>query len=277
MKLRISHETVYGYDQPIRNLVQSLRLTPSIFEGQKTHEWQVDVSGGVRGPSFRDGAGDWIEGWTIRGPVQEIAIRTSGHVETRDTAGVLRGHREMINPLAYLRETDPTTPDDGLRELAASVKGTGDALDLAHKLSAAVAGAIAYRPGVTEAQTTAAEALTLGEGVCQDHTHALIAVARLRELPARYVSGYLHSTVDGTPHDAAHAWAEIHVEGLGWVGFDAANTCCPDERYVRLGSGLDAPDAAPIRGIAIGMGTEKLAVAVHVEEIPSSQSQSQSQ
>ncbi len=74
MRLKISHETVYRYGQPIRNLVQSLRLTPSVFEGQKTHEWQVDVSGGVKGPGFRDGAGDWIEGWTVRGPVDHVTV-----------------------------------------------------------------------------------------------------------------------------------------------------------------------------------------------------------
>ena len=50
MRLKISHETTYRYDQPIRNLVQSLRLTPSVFEGQKTHEWEIDVTGGLRGP-----------------------------------------------------------------------------------------------------------------------------------------------------------------------------------------------------------------------------------
>ena len=47
------------------------------------------------------------------------------------------------------------------------------------RLSAAVADAIAYRPGATHAHTTAAEALALGEGVCQDHAHALIAAARV--------------------------------------------------------------------------------------------------
>lgn len=277
MKLRISHETTYGYDQPIRNLVQSLRLTPSVFEGQQTRDWQIDIPGGIRGPGFRDGAGDWIEGWTIRGPVEGITLRTSGQIETRDTAGVLRGHRETINPLAYLRETRATEADDALRDLAAGVTQDGEALERAHQLSAAVAGAIAYRPGVTAAQTTAAEALELGQGVCQDHAHALIALARLHGLPARYVSGYLHATVDGEAHDAAHAWAEIHIAGLGWVGFDASNSCCPDERYVRLGSGLDASDAAPIRGIAMGSGAEKLAVSVQVEEVAASQSQSQSQ
>lgn len=277
MKLRISHQTVYRYDPPVRNIVQSLRLTPTVCEGQKAHDWQIEVSGGLRGPSFRDGAGDWISGWTVRGPSDEITISVSGRVDTRDTAGVLRGHREMIHPLAYLRETAATAPEGPLADLAGSVTDAADALDLAHKLSAAVSDAIAYRPGVTEAQTTAAEALELGEGVCQDHAHALIAIARLRDLPARYVSGYLHSDEDGQAHDAAHAWAEIHVAGLGWVGFDAANGCCPDERYVRLGSGLDAPDAAPIRGIAMGQGAERLDVAVKVEDLEALQSQSQSQ
>ena len=266
MRLRITHETTYAYNTPIRNLVQSLRLTPSVFEGQRTQQWAIEVTGGMRGPSFRDGAGDLIEGWTVRGPVDSVSVRIAGLVETRDTAGVLRGHRETIHPLAYLRETAPTQPDEALRALAGGVSGQ-DPLDLAHQLSAAVAAAIAYRPGVTEAHTTAAEALALGEGVCQDHAHALIAAARSRDLPARYVSGYLHATADGEPHESAHAWAEVHVEGLGWVGFDPANRCCPDERYVRLGSGLDAQDAAPIRGIRAGRGGENLGVTVQVEEM----------
>ncbi|MBA49143.1 MAG: transglutaminase [Paracoccus sp.] len=277
MKLGILHETVYRYDHPIRNFVQSLRLTPSVFEGQKAHDWRIEVSGGVKGPSFRDGAGDWIEGWAVRGPAQEVIVKIAGRVETRDTAGVLRGHREMIHPMAYLRDTGTTRADDGLRQLADSVTEAADNLDLAHRLSAAVGEAIAYRPGVTRTQTTAAEALKLGQGVCQDHTHALIALARIRGLPGRYVSGYLHVTEDGQSQEAAHAWAEIHVERLGWVGFDAANACRPDERYVRLASGLDAADAAPIRGIAIGRGVEKLDVAVRVEDIETLQGQSQSQ
>ena len=128
MRLKISHETVYRYGQPIRNLVQSLRLTPSVFEGQKTHEWQVDVSGGVKGPGFRDGAGDWIEGWTVRGPVDNVTVRISGRIDTRDTAGVLRGHREMIHPLTYLRDSPATRPDDALRDLAQSVEGTASGL-----------------------------------------------------------------------------------------------------------------------------------------------------
>lgn len=267
MKLHISHETVYDYEQPIRNLVQSLRLTPSVSESQRTHDWQIVVEDGLKGPGFRDGAGDWIEGWTLRGPLRQVTVRINGHVETRDTAGVLRGHRELINPLAYLRDTPATLPDKNIRKLANSVESPDDFLGLAHKLSEAVGKAVEFRPGATEINTTAAQALKIGAGVCQDHSQVLIAVARCRELPARYVSGYLHSTADGSSHEAAHAWAEIYVTGLGWIGFDPANNTCPDERYVRLGSGLDAVDAAPIRGVSNGSGVEKMAVKVQVEEV----------
>lgn len=130
-----------------------------------------------------------------------------------------------------------------------------------------MADAIAYRPGATHAHTTAAEALALGEGVCQDHAHALIAVARLAGMPARYVSGYLFASLDGQPHEAAHAWAEVHIAGLGWVGFDPANRCCPDERYIRLGSGADSREAAPIRGVSRGNTAERLDVSVAVHSV----------
>ncbi|MBL9073284.1 transglutaminase family protein [Tabrizicola sp.] len=265
MRLTVDHVTRYRYDTPVRSVVQSHRLTPSVFTGQKVFDWEVTVTEGTKGARHRDGAGDVVQGWTIAGPVTEIAVRVQGTVETEDMAGVLRGHRETVAPDCYLRETAPTRIDVALAALANTATGA-DTLALAHALSAAVAGAIAYRPGVTHAHTTAAEALTLGEGVCQDHAHALIACARSRGIPARYVSGYLFATEDGTPHEAAHAWAELHISGLGWVGFDPANLSCPDARFIRLGSGFDAQDAAPIRGIARGGAREAMDVTVAVQQ-----------
>ncbi|MEI2807893.1 transglutaminase family protein [Albidovulum sp.] len=265
MILTVAHRTAYRYDAPIRMAVQSLRLTPSEFAGQRLIDWQVAVEGGQKGAGFRDGAGDWIESWSLRGPADRVTVTVVGTVETADLAGLLTGHREAVNPAVYLRETQATRADGQLAELArAAAVETGEPLARAHALSRLVAEAIAYRPGATEAHTTAAEAMALGEGVCQDHAHALIAAARVLGLPARYASGYLFATEDGAAHEAAHAWAEVWIEGLGWIGFDPANRSCPDDRYVRLGSGLDARDAAPIRGIAQGAGRETLDVTVAV-------------
>ncbi|MFV0292761.1 MAG: transglutaminase domain-containing protein [Paracoccus sp. (in: a-proteobacteria)] len=268
MRLKITHHTTYDYDVPVRFGVQSLRLTPSAYQGLKVIDWNIGMDdAGVSGAGFRDGAGDWVQLWTIHGPVTQVPVRIEGVVETTDLAGVLRGHRETIHPMVYLQDTDLTAPDIALRDLAGKAPDNLSQLDLAHALSGLVAEAVAYRPGLTYPDTTAAGALSLGGGVCQDHAHALIALARIRGMPARYVSGYLHADAEGNAHEAAHAWAEIFIDGLGWVGFDAANKTCPNDYYVRTGSGLDARDAAPIRGVTVMGGAEKLDVKVAVERV----------
>ena len=308
MKLSVSHQSTYRFGAPMRGVVQSHRLTPSSFEGQRVIEWRVEVDGAVFGAEFTDGAGNHVRTMSLLGPIEELTVDVFGVVETTDLSGVLRGHRELVPPLAYLRTTRATRSDVALTELAEGIRGESP-LERAHALADAVADAISYRPGLTGEATTAAEALGAGVGVCQDHAHALIAAAVIAGLPARYVTGYLltgggvrlpdgeqSQTMGGMtqtqgPQDqvqegrpppqeqddepptpletgeASHAWAELWVDGLGWIGFDAANRCCPDDRYVRLGSGFDASDAAPIRGVAHGIGEESLAIRVAVEQV----------
>lgn len=265
MRLSVSHKTHYHFDQPMRSVTQSLRLWPSRFEGQAVIDWAVHIDGAMRGAGFRSGAGDWIETSTVPGPVSEVIVEVTGIVETVDLSGVLKGHREGTPPEAYLRSTRFTTPDNALSDLAVgATDGAASALDKAHALANAVRDAIAYTPGETDATTTASEALAAGHGVCQDHAHALIAAALSVDIPARYAVGYLHAS--GSIAEASHAWAELHVPGLGWVGFDPANGVSPDENYIRIGSGLDAVDAAPIRGVASGAGVEAMDVDVEVVE-----------
>ena len=265
MLLNVDHVTRYSYDRPVRGVVQSHRLQPSVCDGQTVMHWAVTVSGGTQGGSFRDGAGDLVQGWSVAGPVTEIEVRVQGQVRTTDMAGMLKGLKELVPPDAYLRDTEATEADAALLDLSAILSGAENPLAGCHALSEAISDAIAYRPGSTSAATTAAQALAQGEGVCQDHAHVLLAAARAAGVPGRYVSGYLHAGPEASAEDAAHAWAELYLSGFGWIGFDPANRCCPDERYIRLGSGLDAQDAAPIRGVSRGQGVEILAVTVAVQ------------
>lgn len=267
MHLSVRHTTTYHFDAPMRFVTQSHRLTPSTSASQRILAWDVAAEGAAFGASFVDGAGDRVNTMTIEGPVERVDISVTGQVETIDTSGVLRNHRETISPRAYLRSTPMTKANGALGDLAAqALRSAGDEGELAraHLLAAAVAEAIAYAPGTTEAHTTAAEALEQGQGVCQDHAHAMIALAHAADLPARYVTGYLLTGGEDALGEASHAWAEVHVAGLGWIGFDAANRCCPDDRYIRLGSGRDALDAAPIRGVSRGGGAEAMDVTVVV-------------
>ncbi len=268
MILNVLHKTRYEFATPVGGIIQSLRLIPARCEGQTVIDWRVEVAGAVMGEVFRDGAGDYIQTASLRTRTSNIEVIVNGTIETRDCAGVLRGHRERVPPRAYMRNTPRTAPNRAIRELAEQALAgmeAASALEQAHALASAVHGALPYLPGATHAHTTAAEAMNEGAGVCQDHTHVLIACAHLADLPARYVSGYLNASEDGTPHEASHAWAEIFVDGLGWVGFDASNESCPNEHYIRLGSGLDAQDAAPIRGLVLGGTEESLDVTVVIE------------
>jgi transglutaminase-like putative cysteine protease len=124
---------------------------------------------------------------------------------------------------------------------------------------------VSYRQGATGSETTAAEALALGAGVCQDHAHLFVAACRSLGIPARYVAGYLWPGENGTEPQAGHAWAEAFVDETGWVGFDPSNRTLQDERYVRVGIGLDCRSAAPVRGIHRGGAAETLSVALNVK------------
>ena len=267
MRLSVSHTTHYHYASPQKRIAQSFRLLPTLCDNQRVLDWAISVEGATITEPFTDGAGDRVCTMTIAGPVTELAVNVVGTVETTDKTGVLVGANEMIVPMSYLRDTPLTMPDEALRKAAqdvATAHQVNGQLALAHALSEACAEHIDYQPGTSMSGDSAATVWAAGKGVCQDQAQALIAMARCVGIPARYVIGYLFATADDLTDEASHAWAELHIDGLGWVGFDVANRCCPDDRYIRLGSGLDAADGAPIRGVAFGSGAERMDINVSV-------------
>lgn len=271
MLISIRHRTRYTYAQPVSYAIQSLRLTPMSFTGQRVIDWEVRTPGFGPVLQFRDGFGNLVQVTTINTPHQEVVIEAEGTVETADCSGVVSGLQSSSPCRIYLRETVQTRPDGAIKDLAASVQGQ-DALDRLHGLAGAVRDRVEYEVGSTDAHTGAAEALSDGKGVCQDHAHIFISAARTLGVPARYVTGYL-VLGEQTHSEAHHAWAEAWVDGLGWVGFDIANRICPTERYVRLAVGLDAVGAAPVTGSRRGGIDEMLEVAVDVREQGSQQQQ----
>lgn len=268
MLLSITHRTAYRYEPTALRAALRLKLHPQDTPGQTVRSWSVTVNGEPTTARIVNGYGDVESIWLSHGPVDGMEVIASGEVETTDVSGVLRAPSTAARPSSFLRGTAKTQPDDAIRELALAAAGDRTGLDAAHALSQAVDEAIDYRPGVTDASTTAAEALRLGAGVCQDHAHVLIAAARALGAAARYVVGYLFvGEGEETEFPIAaetHAWVEIWIDGLGWVGFDPSNGVCPTDRYVRLSCGLDAADAAPLRGSITGAPDETLEASVAV-------------
>lgn len=166
----------------------------------------------------------------------------------------------------YRNQTDLTAPGGKMRGLVDGLRVENrDCLDLLHRLSAMVPEAVRYEIGHTTGSSPAEQVLASGHGVCQDHAHVFIGCARMLGIPARYVSGYLMID-DRIDQEAGHGWAEAHIDGLGWVGFDISNGICPDHRYVRVATGRDYRDAAPVTGISYGAGESVLKVSLAVEQ-----------
>lgn len=260
MHLSIRHRTEYSYAPPAARVALRLKLFPSPTRAQAVAAWRVSVNGEEVGPMLTNPFGDPEGLWFSDRGAEQVTVLAEGTVGTSATAGVL-GRFGFAPPALFLRETPLTRADAEIGALAGAAGG-GEPLARMHALSAAVHEALVYRPGATDPDTTAAQALAIGAGVCQDKAHLFIAASRAAGIPARYVVGYL---LDETaPLHETHAWAEVHLEGLGWVGFDPTNQICPTESYVRLCAGLDADDAAPIRGSITGDAEHRMEISVDV-------------
>lgn len=264
MQLRVRHVTEYRYDVPVSYALQRIRLVPQSDASQDVLSWDVTIDGANREVTYRDHFGN--ETWLLsaQGDPHTITITAEGAVSTADTAGIRAAGKGPAPLWFYVRETALTKPDRAIASFANRHRGD-DRLSALHALMADMRDHMTFDEAATAPATSAADAWQLARGVCQDYTHVFCAAARLLGIPARYVSGYLLLD-DRIDQVASHAWAEAHVEGLGWVGFDTANGIAPDERYVRLAVGLDYRDAAPVSGIRHGQSDESLAVQVRVEQ-----------
>lgn len=276
MLLKIIHRTTYTYDTPVTYGLQQVRLTPKSRETQKVVNWTMSLEGAQSQVVFEDAHMNETHLISFDQDVTEVTIHCEGEVDVTDTNGVTGRHSGYMPLWMFQRATPLTKEGPGLRKLLKEFDAKGTPLDQMHALSAHIGQAVTYAPGETHAGSTAEEVIAAGKGVCQDHAHVFVTAARALGVPARYVSGYLMME-DRIDQDATHAWAEVHVEGIGWIGFDVSNAICPDARYVRVATGLDYADAAPVSGMRFGDGTEQLSVALQVQAQRTGQTQSQTQ
>lgn len=266
MRLAIRHETLYRYTAPLAYTIQQLRLTPRAEAHQQTVSWHIDTSG--QRHAFTDAFGNLCHMLTISGSHDAVRIVVAGEV---DVAQLDRGRlleKGALSPLVFTVTTRLTDPTERIRAFTAqhlSGKRSSDLLQLAE----AICGAVAYQSGATAVTSTASDALQLGQGVCQDHAHLFIACCHTRDIPARYVSGYIDS--GNTGHAESHAWVDVWVEEndfTGWVSIDVTHAGFASDAHCRLAVARDYDSAAPVSGVRRGGGQESLDVSVNVTPMP---------
>lgn len=265
MRLSIDHITHYTFSEGMTHGLQRLRLTPKNTSGQSIVSWQMELEGARRQVEFDDENCNHVTLISFDTGVRDVKIRCSGVIDTNDESGIIGRHSGFLPLWHFVEQTDLTKAGPRTRALVSGLAQDGNPLEMLHALSHLISEKVEYEGGYTDSATTAEGVLAAGRGVCQDHAHVFIGAARSLGIPARYVSGYLMMD-DRVEQEAGHAWAEAHVDGIGWIGFDISNGISPDARYVRVATGRDYRDAAPITGIRYGAIDESMQVTLAVEQ-----------
>lgn len=257
-KLRFSFHTQLQFDQPVTRHFYTLRCIPSSDGVQQLFSVNCRVAPGGNIRYNRDGFCNTIGTGCIKEAHQYFSFDVEG------TAFVTEKSRPVQEPdgrdAIFRYPTSLTMPDEKIKEFLTQLQiRKEEKKEGLIRLNTAIASYMKYRPGVTGVHTPAAQAFQMGMGVCQDDAHILLTMARLLGYPARYVSGMMLG------EGATHAWAEIAVDGE-WIGFDPANCCLTDDRYICFAHGRDYADCPVERGIFLGGAAQSQQVFVSVKE-----------
>ena len=228
-RLRITHRTGYRYVAPVQASFNEVRMTPRDAEGQVLLSHQLQVSPRASVQAYVDYWGALVQSFDV-------------HEEHDDDPA-----RSQIADM--LRRLD--SPADAIRAAVAAVRDR-----------------IRYDDAATDVTTTAGQAWATGGGVCQDFSHTTLALLRAAGIPARYVSGYLH-TEDEAPGQTvvgeSHAW--IEAWNGSWVAYDPTNDRRVGAAHVVVARGRDYDDVPPLKGIYAGGASETLGVSGEITQL----------
>jgi transglutaminase-like putative cysteine protease len=285
---QIRHLTTYEYSKTVTFARCALRLAPRPDDDQAVLESDLTITPPPTRMETHTGQfGEQVVTAIIETPHRELKILAASRVEVTRPALLrpLMGEAwEMVreqafkstrmdleSPAQFLYPTSMTALQSAITAYAAEFFTPGrPVLEAAFALTTAIRAGFAYDTKSTEVSTPAIEAFHKRSGVCQDFAHIMIIGLRGLGLPASYVSGYLRTVpppgkkrLEGA--DATHAWVDLWCgDALGWVGFDPTNGIVVAEDHIVLAVGRDYSDIAPIGGMVLGPGDQKIKVGVDV-------------
>jgi transglutaminase-like putative cysteine protease len=280
MRLQVYHRTIFEYAAPVVDSVNTLHLEARKFPFQQTISSLIRVLPATRLRKFEDLFQNVCHHFEIPKEHTKLEIESRLKVQNlrltipdesfQATPNDLQDAATRERTWQYLQDSQYVVHHSQLWKQAIDL--TFDEVTI-HGKSLAIMRWIhetfRYQPGVTQVSTTIAQAYDLLAGVCQDFTHVMLAMCRSIGLPARYASGYLYNG----PSDqlvgaqASHAWCEVYLPHVGWIGYDPTNNTMADDRYVKAAVGRDYEDVAPIKGLYRGTSQSRMIVDVLVERV----------
>lgn len=276
-RIAVRHRTGYRYAGPVRASYNEARLTPPSLDGQRTLQASLEITPAVRPLRYVDYWGTTVDAFDLHIPHTELVVVATSLVETARSRPVPAGAgwRELAEPAVQdrfaelLAASTYVLAEPELTELGQSLRAGSTPVQSGLRAAAWANETLRYQRGATHVHTSSAEARAAGEGVCQDFAHVTLALLRAVGLPARYVSGYLHPTVEAeagqTTAGASHAWVEFWAGE--WIPVDPTSLADVGDRHVLLARGRDYADVRPLSGIYSGPAAEDFGVTVEVTRL----------
>ncbi|HEY0162137.1 MAG TPA: transglutaminase family protein [Edaphobacter sp.] len=281
MYYSIRHLTKFLYSQPVSESMMETRMHPRSDQNQRCLTFHLSVSPRCRVFSYRDHLANHVHHFDIPGQHPQLVIVAESLVEVQPSAYIpsflapdawaeLDSIVEQGDYWEMLLPSEFAQPTNALDDLAKQfdLRRRDDPLMVLHQLNQQIFEYFDYKPKSTKVDSPIDLALETKAGVCQDFAHVTIALIRSKlRIPCRYVSGYLYHGSDDQDRSissATHAWVEVLLPQLGWVGFDPTNWLVTGERHIRTAIGRDYADVPPTRGMFRGNAASELTVAVRV-------------
>lgn len=260
-RLKYSYRTVIKFSENIFSHHYLLRCIPRESEVQKIIESKCVVLPEDNKSFSTDSFGNTVITGYIGNYHNTFEFISEGIVELSDYS-----IREPLNPL-FLYKSKFTEPVKNILELSNMpiLHTKASVHEKVSVISNIINEKLTYVSGVTSVQTTAEEALSLGQGVCQDFAHIMIAICREHRIATRYVSGFIPG------EGYTHAWVEYYDSGM-WYAFDPTNNKKVSGEYIKIAHGRDYEDCAVDKGVFKGLAQQYMDVSVKVDTI---QAQSQ--
>ncbi len=275
---QINHTTRYAYATAASYSANQIILYPMQDEWQRVVQHTLTISGDPVVSTHKDYFGNQVGTFTIIEPHHELLI--DSHITVTTTArhkpDITQSSDEQwkelykmaaILPYADYLKIDAFESRAALQQMIEARNPTQfNPYQVARYLCTQVFEQCAYIKGVTTVETTLDEIWQMKQGVCQDFAHLLLALLRMVNIPARYVSGYICPNNTGMRGDGAtHAWVEAYLPFYGWLGFDPTNNCIANDKHVRLAVGRNFSDCSPVKGTYRGGAEHQLEVRVSVQ------------
>ena len=282
MLIEIEHRLHFEYGDFIHESFMELRMEPPTDARQVLRSFYLAVGPPTQVARYSDWNGNWVHHFGVTDYHDRIEVLVRSAVSTGPapvSLEELRGAPAVasdsgaaaLGPLLdFVAFGGPVVRSRDLERLAARLP-VGEAAPIGEQVDAMgrfLLEQFEYRKGVTDFKSSVQAILSERAGVCQDFAHLMLSLLRLRGVPCRYVSGYLHVAGDSEEPSQSHAWIEVHVPEIGWVPFDPTHAQVPDENYVVVARGRHYDDVPPNRGIYRGNAEESLHAAVETRISP---------